>query len=127
MNVPAGLSYTSHDEWVKVEGDLATGITVTVGITDYAQDQLGELVHVELPAVGKKVTAGAVVCEVESVKAVAEIYSPVAGEVVEVNAALEDGAEAINKDPYGSWIYKLRASGAPAGLLSAADYQKKIG
>jgi glycine cleavage system H protein len=122
MNVPAALQYTSHDEWVKVEGDL-----VTVGITDYAQDQLGELVHVELPAVGKKVAAGAVVCEVESVKAVAEIYSPAAGEVVAVNEALEDGAEAINKDPYGSWIYQLKVSAAPAGLLSAADYQKKIG
>lgn len=122
MNVPATLMYTSHDEWVKVEGDL-----VTVGISDFAQDQLGELVHVELPAVGKKVAAGAVVCEVESVKAVAEIYSPAAGEVVEVNTALEDGAEVINKDPYGSWIYKLRVSAAPTGLLSPAEYQKKIG
>lgn len=122
MNVPDNLQYTSHDEWVKVDGDL-----VTVGITDYAQDQLGELVHVELPAVGKAVAAGAVVCEVESVKAVAEIYAPCAGEVAEVNAALEDGAEAINKDPYGSWIYRLRVTAAPSGLLSAADYQKKIG
>jgi glycine cleavage system H protein len=122
MNVPAALQYTSHDEWVKVEGNV-----LVIGITDYAQDQLGELVHVELPAVGKKVAAGAVVCEVESVKAVAEIYSPAAGEVVEVNTVLEDGAEAINKDPYGSWIYKLRVTEAPSGLLSAADYQKKIG
>jgi glycine cleavage system H protein len=122
MNVPANLQYTSHDEWVKVEGDL-----VTVGITDYAQDQLGELVHVELPTVGKHVAAGDVVCEVESVKAVAEIYSPVAGSVVEVNTALDDGAEAINKDPYGSWIYKVRATAAATGLMSAAEYSKKIG
>lgn len=122
MNIPANLKYTDHDEWVKVEGDL-----VTVGITAYAQDQLGELVHVELPDVGKTVRAGDVVCEVESVKAVAEIYAPCAGEVVEVNSALEDGAEKINSDPYGSWIYKLKVAAAPAGLLDAAAYQAKIG
>ncbi len=122
MNIPANLQYTDHDEWVSVDGDL-----VTVGITAYAQDQLGELVHVELPAVGKKVKAGDVVCEVESVKAVAEIYAPATGEVVEVNEALGDAAEQINSDPYGSWIYRLRVSGAPSGLLDAAAYSKKVG
>lgn len=122
MNIPNDLLYTDHDEWVRVEGD-----TVTVGISDYAQDQLGELVHVELPSVGKKVAAGDAVCEVESVKAVAEIYAPVAGEVVAVNSALEDAAEAINNDPYGSWIYKLKVSSAPSGLLDASAYKAKVG
>ena len=122
MKIPADLKYTDHDEWVRVEGD-----TLVVGITDYAQDQLGELVHVELPKVGKAVKAGDVVCEVESVKAVAEIYSPADGTVTEVNTALEDGAEQINRDPYASWIYKLRVAAPPAGLLDAAAYQAKVG
>ena len=82
MNIPEDLRYSSHDEWVRVEGDL-----VIVGITDFAQDQLGELVHVELPEVGAVVEAGEEVCEVESVKAVAEVYSPLGGEVVEVMAS----------------------------------------
>jgi glycine cleavage system H protein len=122
MTVARDRQYTDHDEWVRTEGDL-----LVVGITDYAQDQLGELVHVELPAIGKKVKAGEVVCEVESVKAVAEIYAPAAGEVVEVNTALEDGAETINSDPYGSWIYKLRVSSPPTGLLDADAYTAKVG
>jgi len=122
MKIPENLKYTDHDEWVRIEGD-----TIVVGITDFAQDQLGEIVHVELPSVGKKVELGKVVCEVESVKAVAEIYAPVAGEVVEVNEALEDAAEQINSDPYGAWIYKLKVSGAPGGLLDPAAYKAKIG
>lgn len=122
MRIPDDLRYTDHDEWVRLEGN-----TVVVGITDYAQDQLGELVHVELPKVGKVVKAGDVVCEVESVKAVAEIYSPADGKVVEANGALEDGAEKINSDPYGSWIYKLEVTAAPAGLLDAASYRAKVG
>lgn len=122
MKIPSELRYTSHDEWVSVQGD-----TLTIGITDFAQDQLGEIVHVELPAVGKKVAAGAVVCEVESVKAVAEIYSPATGEVVEVNAALKGNGAAINSDPYGSWIYKLKVASQPTDLLDAAAYKAKIG
>ncbi len=121
MNIPEDLQYTDHDEWVRVEGDV-----LTVGISDHAQDQLGELVHVELPDVGSTVAVGEVVCEVESVKAVAEIYAPANGEVIEVNGALEDDAEAINGDPYGAWIYKLKAAAAPDGLLDAATYQAKI-
>ena len=121
MNIARDRQYTDHDEWVRTEGDL-----LVVGISDYAQDQLGELVHVELPAVGKKVRAGEVVCEVESVKAVAEIYAPATGEVAEVNTALEDAAESINSDPYGSWIYKLRVTSPPAGLLDAAAYEAKV-
>jgi len=117
MKVARDRQYTDHDEWVKVEGDV-----LVVGITDYAQDQLGELVHVELPPIGKKVKAGDVVCEVESVKAVAEIYAPAQGEVAEVNKALDDAAESINSDPYGAWIYKLRVSAPPTGLLDADAY-----
>ncbi|MEQ1566705.1 MAG: glycine cleavage system protein GcvH [Myxococcota bacterium] len=120
MKIPDNLQYTDHDEWVRLEGDV-----MVVGITDYAQDQLGELVHVELPSVGKRVKAGEVVCEVESVKAVAEIYAPAGGEVVAVNEVLEDAAEQLNKDPYGSWIYKLRVSAPPSGLMDAAAYTKK--
>ena len=122
MKIPDNLQYTGHDEWVRTEGNV-----LVVGISDFAQDQLGELVHVELPAVGKQVKAGAVVCEVESVKAVAEIYSPANGKVVAVNTALDDSAEQINADPYGSWIYKLEVSAPPSGLMDAAAYKVKVG
>src|SRR5687768_8939656 len=122
MKIPDNLQYTGHDEWVRTEGNV-----LVIGISDYAQDQLGELVHVELPAVGKQVNAGDVVCEVESVKAVAEIYAPATGKVVAVNDALDDAAESINSDPYGSWIYKLEVSAPPTGLLDAAAYKAKVG
>lgn len=124
MNIPEDLRYSSHDEWVRVEGDL-----VVVGITDFAQDQLGELVHVELPEVGDVVDAGDEVCEVESVKAVAEVYSPLGGEVVEVNTSLEDEAEQINETPYGSWLFKLKMTDASGldELMSADDYRAKVG
>lgn len=135
MNVPNDLKYTEHDEWVRVSGDIAT-----IGITDYAQDQLGELVHAELPEVGASFSAGDVVCEVESVKAVAEIYTPVGGEIVEVNPLLEDRVDAtgkrtnaqpelINSDPYGTWLFRVRMDDRSglAGLMDAAAYAKKIG
>lgn len=122
MKIPNDLRYTTHDEWVRIEGNL-----LTVGITDYAQDQLGEIVHVELPPIGKKVTGGQVVCELESVKAVAEIYSPADGEVVEINDALESATDSINKDPYGAWIYKLQVSAVPTDLLDAESYRAKVG
>lgn len=121
MNVPNDLQYTSHDEWVRIDGDV-----VTVGITDFAQDALGELVHVDLPEVGDEVSTGDAICEVESVKAVAEVYSPVSGEVVEVNEALEDGAEQINEEPYASWLFRIRMSEAPTDLLDAEAYAAKI-
>ncbi|MEZ4236558.1 MAG: glycine cleavage system protein GcvH [Myxococcota bacterium] len=121
MKIPDDLKYTDHDEWVRIEGDV-----LVVGITDYAQDQLGELVHVELPAVGKQVKAGQAACEVESVKAVAEIFAPADGEIVAVNEILEDAAENINGDPYGSWIYKLKVAAVPGGLLDAAAYRAKL-
>lgn len=124
MKFPADLKYSEHDEWVRIDGDVAT-----IGISDFAQDQLGELVHVELPKVGKTVARGGVVCEVESVKAVAEIYAPLSGTVTEVNSALSDAAESINSDPYGSWIFKLKLSSASeAGdLMDQAAYTAKIG
>ncbi len=121
MNIPAELQYTDHDEWVRTEDGL-----LVVGITDYAQEQLGELAHVELPDVGASVAVGELVCEVESVKAVAEIYAPATGKVAAVNNDLEDSPEQINSDPYGAWIYKIEVEAAPTGLLSAAEYQAKL-
>ena len=124
MKVPADLKYTVHDEWVRVEGDA-----LVVGITDFAQDALGELVHVELPDVGKRFKAGDEMCEVESVKAVAAVYAPVDGEIVETNMDLDGGEDAVNDDPYGAgWLVKLKASN-PAGLGALMDsgaYQTKI-
>ncbi len=121
MKTPSDLQYTSHDEWVRREGAKAT-----IGITDYAQDALGELVHVELPAVGKRVNRGDVVCEVESVKAVAEVYAPISGVICAVNSALSNDAAALNRDPYGSWIYQLDSvDDAGAELLSADAYSAR--
>lgn len=124
MNVPADLKYTDHDEWVRVEGNI-----VTLGISDFAQGELGELVHVELPEVGESFAAGDAACEVESVKAVAEVYTPVAGSVVEINGELEDSEETINEDPYGAgWLIKIEAEdlGPIEALLDAAAYTAKI-
>ena len=121
MSVPGDLQYTKSHEWVRVEGDVAT-----VGITDHAQDELGDVVFVELPEQGATLQAGDSFGAVESVKAVSDLYAPVGGEVVEVNGALEDSPEKINEDPYGEgWILKLRTSGE-ADLLSAADYEKLL-
>ena len=118
MNAPADLKYTSHDEWVRVEGDI-----VTIGISDFAQGELGELVHVEMPEVGSDIDAGDAVCEVESVKAVAEVYSPVAGTITEVNEALDGSEDSINEDPYGEgWLVKLQVSDlSPLDDLMDAD------
>jgi glycine cleavage system H protein len=124
MNFPEGLLYSEHDEWVKVDGDV-----LTLGISDFAQDALGELVHVEMPEVGDDISAGEAVCEVESVKAVAEVYTPVDGEVIEVNEALDGEEETINEDPYGAgWLIKIRitdASGLDA-LLTTEAYKAKV-
>lgn len=121
MSYPENLRYTESHEWVRVEGDVAV-----VGITDHAQDQLGDIVHVELPAVGKQVKKGAGAAEVESVKAVSDIYAPVTGTVVEVNKALDGNEAVINKDPHGEgWLFKVRMAdpGEVAGMLDAAKYQ----
>jgi glycine cleavage system H protein len=121
MPVPGDLQYTKSHEWVRVEGDVAT-----VGITDHAQDELGDVVFVELPETGATLAAGDSFGAVESVKAVSDLYAPLGGEVVEVNGTLEDSPEKINEDPYGEgWILKLRTSGE-ADLLSADDYEKLL-
>lgn len=125
MNYPENLRYTKEHEWVLLEGD-----TGTVGITDHAQKELGDIVYVDLPKVGAKVEAGSSFGSVESVKAVSDIYSPVSGEVLEVNGALADGPEKLNEDPHGSaWLVKIRLAntGEWEGLMSAADYQAYIG
>jgi glycine cleavage system H protein len=119
VSVPEELQYTRSHEWVRTEGD-----TATIGITDYAQDELGDIVFVELPEEGANFDAGDSFGTVESVKAVSDIYTPVGGEVVEVNEALNDNPEKINEDPYGDgWIIKLRVSGE-GDLLSASDYEQ---
>ena len=120
VHVPEDLRYSSEHEWARLEGD-----TVRVGITDFAQDALGDVVFVQLPETGTHVDGGAMVGEVESTKSVSEIYAPVAGEVVAVNTALADTPELLNSDPYGSgWICELRADdpGSVGALLDAAAY-----
>ena len=122
MNLPETLKYSASHEWSKLDGD-----TLTVGITDFAQDQLGDVVFVELPAVGQTVTAGSAVAVVESVKTASDIYAPVSGEVTEVNSALEDAPETLNSAPYDDgWMFKLRVADTAEveKLLSAEDYQK---
>jgi len=123
--VPADLKYAKSHEWLRLAGDLAT-----VGITDHAQNELTDVVFVELPAVGRKVKAGEACAVVESVKTASDIYSPVSGEVVEVNKAVVDNPALTNTDPYGSgWFFKLKLANATetGALLSAADYGKQIG
>lgn len=122
MSVPDDLQYTAEHEWVRLEGDVAT-----VGITQYAADALGDVVYVDLPAVGAALASGAIVGEVESTKSVGELYAPLDGEVVESNQAVVDAPETINADPYGEgWLVKLRVSEPPT-LLSAEEYRALIG
>lgn len=121
MSVPKDLQYTKEHEWVRMDGDVAT-----VGITFHAQDQLGDVVYVELPAVGSRVKAGATFGTVESVKAVSDLYAPVTGEVVEVNEQLADGPNVVNEDPYGAaWLIKVKVESA-GELLSAEDYEALV-
>ncbi|WP_188203160.1 glycine cleavage system protein GcvH [Thermococcus camini] len=115
--VKEGLYYTKDHEWVQV---LEDG-TVLIGISDYAQKELGDLAYVELPEVGKELNKGDVLCELESVKAVSEVYAPVSGEVAEVNAELEDSPELINEDPYENWIVKLKPSNLDEELKELMD------
>jgi glycine cleavage system H protein len=122
MNIPADLKYTDSHEWVRAEADG----TVTVGITEYAQDALGDIVFVELPKVGKSYTAGDDAAVVESVKAASDIYAPVSGEVTAVNDAVAAAPESINADAYSAWLFKLKPSDPNAinGLLDADAYGK---
>ena len=121
MSVPGELSYTKTHEWVRREDDVAT-----VGITDHAQDELGDVVFIELPERGATFGVGDAFGTVESVKAVSDLYAPIEGEVVEVNEALNDAPEKINEDPYGDgWIVRLRVS-EDGDLLSAEEYEKVL-
>ena len=121
---PAEYRYTKDHEWIKVDGGVAT-----VGITDYAQQELGDVVFVELPKIGAKMNAGQAFGSVESVKAVSDILMPVSGEVTEVNSTLADAPENINKDPHGAaWLIKIRVSDAneASGLMDAKAYESYI-
>jgi glycine cleavage system H protein len=121
LSVPGDLQYTRTHEWVRREGDSAT-----VGITDHAQDELGDVVFVELPEEGATFGAGDAFGTIESVKAVSDLYAPISGEVVEVNSALDDAPEKVNEDPYGDgWMIRLRVSGE-GDLLSAEEYEKVL-
>jgi glycine cleavage system H protein len=121
LSIPEELQYTTSHEWVRTEGD-----TATVGITDHAQEELGDIVFVELPEQGATFGPGDSFSTVESVKAVSDLYAPVGGEVVEVNEALIDSPEKINEDPYGDgWIVKLRISDE-GDLLSASEYERLL-
>jgi len=125
MNIPDTLRYTKTHEWVAQEPDG----TVTVGITDYAQDNLGELVFVEVPEVGRRVAAGDGCAVLESVKAASDVYAPVAGEIVATNAALAHAPQQVNQDPYGAWIFRLKPAARAEldGLMDAAGYRASLG
>jgi glycine cleavage system H protein len=114
---PPDLKYTKDHEWVKIAGEVAH-----VGITDYAQKQLGDVVYLELPEVGRRLDKGEVFGTIESVKAVSELYSPVSGEVTEINRALVEKPEAVNAKPHESWMIVLKLSGNAGDLLDAAQY-----
>ncbi|CUU06789.1 glycine cleavage system H protein [Candidatus Thermokryptus mobilis] len=126
MQFPENLRYTKEHEWVRVEND-SIGV---VGITDYAQSELGDIVYVELPQIGKQVKQLEPFGTIEAVKAVSDLFSPLSGEVIEVNEKLKDSPDLINKDPYGEgWIIKIKISDLSEldNLLSAEDYKKLIG
>lgn len=120
-NIPADLRYAASHEWARLEADGS----VTVGISDHAQEALGDVVFVELPEVGKQLAAGQEAGVVESVKAASDIYAPVSGEVIAVNEALADAPELVNEDPYGNWFFKLKPSNPSelAALLDAGGYK----
>jgi glycine cleavage system H protein len=120
LSIPEDLQYAKSHEWVRIEDGVAT-----VGITDHAQEELGDVVFVELPEEGASLGAGDTFGTIESVKAVSDLYAPVGGEVVEVNGSLGDTPESVNEDPYGEgWIVRIRVSEEGEGLLSAGEYEK---
>ncbi len=119
-SIPDNLQYTKEHEWV-----LASGNTFRMGITDYAQGALGDIVYVQLPKIGESVTADKVCGEVESTKSVSEIFAPVSGKIVAVNESLNDSPETINSDPYGAgWLAEIEVASLPEGLLSAEQYRQ---
>ena len=125
MNIPKDLKYTKEHEWAKIEGKVAT-----IGISDYAQKELGDIVFVELPPVGTAVERDKEMTTIESVKAASDIFAPVSGKIIEVNTGLDEQPELVNKEPYGrGWIVKIEMSNAEeaAGLMSAGNYEKLVG
>lgn len=120
-NIPVDLKYTKSHEWVRVEADG----TLTVGVTDHAQEALGDVVFLELPDAGRKLVAGEACAVIESVKAASDIYAPVAGEIIESNQAAVDSPESVNADAYAAWLFKIKPdnAGDVAGLLDAAGYE----
>ncbi|WP_417195826.1 glycine cleavage system protein GcvH [Bizionia sp.] len=125
MNIPAELKYTKDHEWVKLEGDV-----VTIGITDFAQSELGDIVYVEVETVDDTLDADEIFGSVEAVKTVSDLFLPVAGEIIEFNEALEDAPETVNSDPYGAgWMIKVKCSNVSDvdGLMTADEYKELIG
>ncbi|RTL41619.1 MAG: glycine cleavage system protein GcvH [Rhodocyclaceae bacterium] len=125
MNTPANLRYTASHEWVRVEADG----TLTVGVTDHAQEALGDVVFLELPEAGRVVAKEEAIAVIESVKAASDIYAPVAGEILETNQAAVDAPESVNADAYAAWLFKIKPANAADvdGLLDAAGYEAAIG
>lgn len=124
MSIPANLRYTESHEWIRKEPDN----TLTIGISDHAQEALGDIVFLELPEAGRVVKAGEEVAVVESVKAASDIYAPVAGEIIEANTAAADAPDTVNSDPYGAWLFKLKPANLDDidALLDAAGYAKVV-
>jgi len=125
MSTPDDLKYTESHEWIRTEADGS----LTVGISDHAQEALGDIVFVDLPEAGRQVTAGETIAVVESVKAASDIYAPVAGEIIQSNASLGDAPDAVNSTPYDAWLFKIKPTDATAtdALLSAEQYRQSIG
>ena len=124
MAYPSDLKYTKDHEWIRITGD-----TAEIGITDYAQQQLGDVVYVELPEVGRQISEGDSFGSIESVKAVSELFAPMSGEVIDVNSSLRDHPEAVNQNPHSTWMLKLRLSdpGATESLLESGQYESLLG
>ena len=123
MNIPEGLKYTKDHEWVKIDGK-----TAIVGITDFTQSELGDIVYIDINTVGQEVGEHEIFGTVEAVKTVSDLYMPLAGKVTEVNSLLDGSPEKVNEDPYGEgWMIKIEVNGSPSSLLSAAQYKELIG
>jgi glycine cleavage system H protein len=123
MNIPDGLKYTKDHEWVKIEGN-----TATIGITDFAQGELGDIVYVDISTVGQEVAEHEIFGTVEAVKTVSDLYMPIAGKVLEINPLLDGSPEKVNEDPYGEgWMIKAEVKGSGDSLLTAAQYKELIG
>ena len=123
MNIPEGLKYTKDHEWVKIDGQ-----TAIIGITDFAQGELGDIVYIDINTVGQEVGEHEIFGTVEAVKTVSDLYMPVSGKVVEINPLLDSNPEKVNEDPYGEgWMIKIEIKGSSTSLLSAAQYKELIG